>query len=82
MFHTTFVYRLSAYPSFLRPEGIPEVDWLTLFLIRCIWIISGQFATIPPLKWFLVQTGIMGLLKRLHATLMVTTVVYPCYGLI
>ncbi len=72
LFKISFVHRLSAYPSFLRPKGIPEVDWPTLFLVRLIWIIGAQSSTIPLLKWFLVKTGIMLLLKQLHAALMVT----------
>ena len=31
---------ISAYPSFLRPKGIPEIDYLTLLGIRILWIFS------------------------------------------
>ena len=63
---------LTAYPSILRPKGIPKVDWPTLFAIRMLWLFGAIVRTHRIFLPFLLKTGIMQALQWFHARLMVS----------
>ncbi len=65
-------FRLSGSPSFLRPKGIPEVNWFVLFSVRILWLLGGVFRVCPRLELFFFRIGVITLLGRYQAFLMVT----------
>ena len=67
---------ISAYPSMLRPKGIPKVDWLTLFGIRILWTVGGFARQHQILMFFLLKIRFMHLLAWIHAKLMVSLTFY------
>ncbi len=67
-----FASAISAYPSILRPKGIPEVDWLTLFCVRVLWYVGGTLRTYTLFLYILVKLRIMHLLSWFHELLMVS----------
>ncbi len=64
---------LSGYPSFLRPKGIPEVDWPTLFAIRMLWLIGSVVRTHKFFMTAMLKLGVMQGLQWIHARLMVSS---------
>ncbi len=62
---------LSGYPSFLRPKGIPEVDWPTLFAVRMLWLIGSVVRTHKFFMKVMLKLGVMQGLQWIHARLMV-----------
>ncbi len=66
-----FCKDLSDYPSRFRPRGIPELDYLTCFTIRVLWIASTLLRGTPLLVYVCVKLGIMQFLNWIHSTLMV-----------
>ena len=66
---------LTAYPSILRPKGIPKVDWPTLFAIRMLWLFGAIVRTHRIFLPILLKFGIMQALQWFHARLMVSLVI-------
>ena len=54
-----FFSDLSAYPSMLRPKEIPQIDYLTLFGIRMLWIFGSVVRAIPLILFILTKLRIM-----------------------
>ncbi len=71
-----FASALSAYPSMLRPRGIPQVDWLTLFCVRVLWFVGAIVRTHRILLFVLIKLRVMHALKWLHGKLMVSQINY------
>ncbi len=63
---------LSGYVSFLRPRGIPKLDWPTLFCLRLLWLVGGMHRAHPIFSRILVVSGLMNILGWVHRMLMVS----------
>ena len=61
-----FSSELSKYPSMLRPKNIPEIDYLTLFGIRIIWILGSFIKYFKPLLVICIKLRIMHALNWLY----------------
>ncbi len=64
---------ISAYPSMLRPKGIPKIDWPTLFGIRMLWTIGAFARQHQILLFFFLKIRLMHLLGWIHTKLMVSS---------
>ncbi len=62
---------ISAYPSVLRPKGIPRVDWATLFGIRVLWLVGGFLRTYRVFLFILSKLRIMHVLGWCYERLLV-----------
>ena len=62
---------LTDYPSFLRPKGIPKLDWPTAFAIRMLWLLVTHIREVPWLAHTLARLQIMRMLTWLHKIVMV-----------
>ncbi len=61
---------LSAYPSFLRPKEIPELDWFTCFCLRMLWYFAATCRSHRILLYIFAKIKVMHLLMWFHTRLM------------
>ena len=66
-----FSSSLSDYPSFLRPKGIPEVDYFTLLGIRLIWTFMGFARKFKIFAFIFLKLRVMHLVNWIFLKLQV-----------
>ena len=62
---------ISAYPSFLRPKGIPEIDYPTLLGIRLLWIFSCIVRNFKLVAFICIKLRIMHMVNWMFLKLQV-----------
>ena len=68
---SSFSHSLSAYPSFLRPKEMPEIDYFTLFAIRILWTFSAIVRSSNAIVYFFIKIRVMHLVNWLFLKLQV-----------
>ncbi len=66
------IIRLSGYQSFLRPKGIPQINWFVLFALRMLWLLGGIWNAYPKVKMLFYKTGLTSWVERFHLKIMVS----------
>ena len=71
---------LSDYPSFLRPKGIPEVDYFTLLGCRLVWTFMGFARRFKMFAFIFIKLRIMHLVNWIFLALQVRTKSVHIFG--